>query len=132
MKPRRVSAPTKVVHPLRSYPMAMRDADAQSLAAATAAMPARHVGGRPRFIDEDQFFRVQVQLILEPGLTTLQHVGAVLFAGVRGLFLRVTPCRAKNRWIVPKPKARPFAARLARTSSMVASRSGPSAARTIS
>jgi len=40
--------------------------------------------------------------------------------------------RAKKRWIVPKPKTRPCSARLARTSSIVASLPGPSAAITAS
>jgi hypothetical protein len=132
MKPRSVSAPTKVVHPLRSYPMAMGYADAEPLAAPAAPMASGHVGRSPRLVDEDQPRRVEVELTLEPLLATRQHVGAVLLGRVRSLFLRVTAWRAKKRWIVPKPKMRPCLARLARTSSIVPSLLGPSAAMTAS
>jgi hypothetical protein len=43
----------------------------------------------PGLVDEDEPLRVEVRLGLEPGLAPLQDVGAILFAGVRGLFLRV-------------------------------------------
>jgi hypothetical protein len=86
---------------------------------------AGHVGRGPHasrnpfgIIDEHQPVGLKVELILEPLFTPDQDVGAVLFGSVRCLFLRVMAWRAKKRWIVPKPKARPCFARLARTSSM--------------
>jgi hypothetical protein len=84
-----------------------------------------HIGGGPGLVDEDEALRIEIELALEPVLPPLQDIGAVLFTRVRSLFLRVMVWRAKKRWIVPKPKTRPCSVRLARTSSMVASRSGP-------
>jgi hypothetical protein len=91
-------------------------------------MAARHVGRGPGLVDEDEPLRIEIKLVLEPSFASDQDVGAVLLGRVRGLFLRVMAWRAKKRWIVPKPKIRPRFARLARTSSMVASLPGPSAA----
>jgi hypothetical protein len=101
--------------------MSVRDAYAQSLAAQTAAMTPGHVGGRPGFVDEHEAFGGEIRLVAEPVFSPLQNVGAFLLGSVRGLFLRVTRCRMKKRWIVPKPKNRPRVARLRRISSMVAS-----------
>ena len=112
--------------------MAMRDTNPKPLATSATPMAARHVGRGPGLVDEDQPVGIEIELILEPLLAPDQNVGTVLFSGVRGLFLRVMAWRAKKRWIVPKPKARPCSARLARTSSMVASLPGPSAAITAS
>lgn len=54
--------------------------------------------------------------------------GRVGFArGMRTLFSGVMLRRLTKRWIVPKPKKRPRSARLRRTSSKVASFSGPKA-----
>jgi hypothetical protein len=52
-------------------------------------MPPRHVGRGPGFVNEDQPLGVEIELAVEPGLPPLHDVGAVLFGGVRGLFLRV-------------------------------------------
>ena len=60
-------------------------------------MGARHVGGRPGLVDEDQPVRVKVELVVEPSLPQLQDVGAVLLDSVRSLFLRVKLRRAKKR-----------------------------------
>ena len=80
----------------------------QPLAARTSAMTARHVGRGPGLVDEDEALGIEVELAVEPLLPPLQDVGAVLFARVRGLFLRVIACRSKNRQSVPKPKAQPL------------------------
>ena len=69
--------------------MPMGHADAQPFAAAAASMRARHVGGGPGFVDEDEPLRIEIELALKPGLAPLQDIRPVLFAGVRGLFLRV-------------------------------------------
>ena len=82
-------------------PVAVGDAHAQALAPWAAAVGAGHVGLRPGLVDEDQPLRVQVELALEPRMPAFQDVGPLLLAGVRGLFLRVIPCRRKNRWSVP-------------------------------
>jgi hypothetical protein len=52
-------------------------------------MTARHVGGGPGLVDEDQSLGIEVELILEPLFAPGQDVGAILLGGVRGLFLRV-------------------------------------------
>jgi hypothetical protein len=52
-------------------------------------MRAGHLRRGPGFIDEDEAFRIEIELLIEPGLPALQNVGAILLAGVRGLFLRV-------------------------------------------
>ena len=93
--------------------MAMRHADPQALAAERSAVAPGHVGGGPCLVDEDQPLRVEIELILEPLLTSLQDVGAILFGRVRGLFLRVIrggrrsagACRSRRQG--RGPRARP-------------------------
>ena len=58
-----------------------------------AAVPPRrpvaqtgHLGVGAGLIDEDQLLRIEVWLGVEPGLTRLPYVRAVLLAGVRRLF----------------------------------------------
>lgn len=60
-------------------------------------MGARHVRCGPGFIDEDELGGIEVQLIIEPALALLQEIGAVLLYRVASLFLRVWPCRTRNR-----------------------------------
>jgi len=79
----------------------MGDADAQSFAAAATAVRSGHVGRGPGLIDEDETLGIEIELRLEPGLAALQDVRPILFAGVRGLFLRTMSWRAKKRRIVP-------------------------------
>jgi hypothetical protein len=81
--------------------MAVRPADAQALAAPTAAVGPSHVGGGPCLVDEDQMIGGQIELTVEPSLPAPQDVGPVLLAGMRRLFLRVMAWRAKKRRIVP-------------------------------
>jgi hypothetical protein len=85
MKPRSVSAPTKVV--VFQWPWG--NAHPQALAAPAAPIAARHVGGGPSLIDKHQALGIQVELPLEPGLAFRQDVRAGLLAGMGGLFLRV-------------------------------------------
>jgi hypothetical protein len=67
----------------------MRHADAQPLAAPAAPTAPRHVGGGPGPIVEHQALGIEIELAVEPGLSLLHDVGAILLGGVRGLFLRV-------------------------------------------
>ncbi len=46
----------------------------------------RHLGRGAGLVDEDQALRCQVRLSLEPGPAAVQHVRALLLAGVRGFF----------------------------------------------
>lgn len=67
----------------RRLPVAVRRAHAQAFALQASASPARHIGGGPGLVDEDQLFWLQIELAVEPVLATLQNVGAVLLGGVR-------------------------------------------------
>jgi hypothetical protein len=67
-------------------PVAVWDPDPQALAARGAAMGAGHVGLRPGLADEDPPRGLEIGLRLESGVAPLQDIGAVLLAGVRGLF----------------------------------------------
>jgi len=69
--------------------MTVGNADPQTLAAMSATVPARHVGGGPGLVNEDQALGVEIKLPFEPGLALLRDVGATLLGRVRGLFLRV-------------------------------------------
>jgi len=81
--------------------MAAGDAGAQSFATSATAVRSGHVGRGPGLIDEDKTLGIELELLLEPGLSALQDVRPILFAGVRGLFLRVMSWRTKKRRIVP-------------------------------
>ena len=70
-------------------------------------MTAGHVGGGPGLIDEDETLGFEIDLSVEPALALPQDVGAVLLDRVAGLFLRVIPCRTKNRCTVPIPTGAP-------------------------
>jgi hypothetical protein len=52
---------------------------------------ARHVGGGPGLVDEDEAFGFEIDLAVKPVLTLPQDVGTVLLDRVAGLFLRVIP-----------------------------------------
>ena len=66
--------------------VAMREAHAQPGAARTPPVAARHVGGRPGLVDEDQPRRVEIGLGVEPGAPLLQDVRTVLLDRMPGLF----------------------------------------------
>jgi hypothetical protein len=57
-----------------------------TLAARATAAQARHLGRGSGFIDEDQVFRVEVRLSVEPRLTPRGDVWPILLAGMRGFF----------------------------------------------
>jgi hypothetical protein len=69
--------------------MTVRNADPQALTARSATVTARHVGGGPGLVDEDQALGVEIKLPFEPGLALLRDVGTTLLGRVRSLFLRV-------------------------------------------
>ena len=70
-------------------------------------MTTGHVRGGPGLVDEDEAFRFEIDLAVEPVLTLPQDVGTVLLDRVAGLFLRVIPCRTKKRCTVPMPTGAP-------------------------
>ena len=92
----------------RRLPMAMRDGGSQPLPLGRAAVAARHIGGGPGLVHEDQPFRIKIELALEPGLATFQNVGALLLGRVRGLFLSEIWRRSKKRQIADTLKRWPL------------------------
>ena len=54
-------------------------------------MTTGHVRGSPCLVNEDQAFRIEIDLAVKPVLTLPQDVGTVLLDRVGGLFLRVIP-----------------------------------------
>ncbi len=64
----------------------MRDADAQPLSPRRATVLARHSGGGPGLVEEDQTGGIEIWLTLEPGVALLQDIGAILLGGVRVFF----------------------------------------------
>src|SRR5271165_5111474 len=66
--------------------MAMRNADAQSSTAPASSALARQIGGSPRFVNEHELPRIEIELRPKPLLAPLQDVGALLFLCMRGFF----------------------------------------------
>ena len=85
-------------------------------------MRARHVRRSPGFVDEDELGRIKVQLIIEPLLTLFQDIGTALLYRVASLFLRVCPCRTRNRCRADLLIVMPWAESASRSSNKVPSR----------
>lgn len=102
-------------------PVAVRHGHAQPLSTRGTSVAARHLRVGTGFVDEDQLFRVEVELAVEPGLAGAQDVGAILFLRMAGLFLRICPWRAKNRHSVDTATAIPSSASATRNSARVIS-----------
>jgi hypothetical protein len=66
--------------------MPMRHARTTTLAALGPPAQPRHFGGNSAFVEEDQAFRVEIDLAFKPGLARRRDVLALLLAGVRGFF----------------------------------------------
>jgi hypothetical protein len=66
--------------------MAVRDRSTASLSSFGAAMEPGHLGRRPCLVDEDQMFRIEVRLPVEPGFAPRGDVGPLLLGGVRRFF----------------------------------------------
>jgi hypothetical protein len=65
--------------------MTLRDAGTQPLAFLSPAAQTGHVGRRAGLVDEDEFARIEFELVLEPGLAPLQDVGPIPLRRVRRL-----------------------------------------------
>jgi hypothetical protein len=63
--------------------MPVRHAHAKSLTARGSSSRTGHLGRRPRLVDEDEVFRIELQLIVEPGLPAPQDVRTGLLRGMR-------------------------------------------------
>ena len=101
--------------------MPMWHTGSQPLAARGPPIEPGHLGGGCSLVDEHQLLRVEVGLALEPCLALRQDVGAILLAGMRGLFLSVIRRRAKKRHSVAMPAPIPCSANAARSSPKVTS-----------
>jgi len=88
--------------------MAVGDCRSQPFALGRASVAARHVGGGPGLVDEDELRRIEIELAVEPGLAARHDVGAFLLGRVRGLFFCVRSRRSRNRQIVDTLKRWPF------------------------
>lgn len=69
--------------------MAVGNADAKPFASRRTSIPTGHICRGPRFVDEDEAFRIEIELPLEPLLAPLHDVRAILLACVCGLFFHV-------------------------------------------
>jgi hypothetical protein len=87
--------------------MPVGNADPQPAPSPAASAFARQIGRSSRFVDENEFPRVQIELRPKPRLTLPQDVRALLLLGVRGLFLKVISWRSKKRQITDEEKCSP-------------------------
>jgi hypothetical protein len=77
-------------------PVAAGCAGVNPLPTGGASTQPTHVGLGSRFIQEDQFGRVEPRLLASPRTSRSRNVRAVLFAGAECLFLYVSPSLAKT------------------------------------
>jgi len=76
--------------------MAVRDRGVTTLAFRSPAPQPCHLRRQPTFVDEDQVLGIEIGLALDPCLARRFDIGALLLAGVSGLFLCVKPRRLRN------------------------------------
>ena len=77
--------------------VAVGNADAQPSPSSAASAFARQIGGSPRFIDENEFSRIEVELRPKPFLALLQDIRALLLLGMRGLYGMARPSFRRRR-----------------------------------
>jgi hypothetical protein len=76
-------------------------------------MAARHVGGGPGFVDEDEAAGVARRLAANEKPPLLGYVGPILLGGAETLFLSVMFCALRNRhklailMLIPRPARAP-------------------------
>ena len=71
--------------PRRAVPMAVTHGGATAPGPGRAAVKARLLRARRRFVDEDDPPGIEVKLPFEPGFARCVHRAATLLGGVRGL-----------------------------------------------
>jgi hypothetical protein len=96
------------------FPMAVRHGGATALAPGRAAVKARHLAVRRRFVDENDPLGGEVKLPFEPGFARRVHRTVTLLGGVRRLMLR-----RLNRHSVPMATVTPYSFNLSRSSAKV-------------
>ncbi len=69
--------------------MAVRNRGPAAVPARRAAVAARQLGRGGGLIEKDEVGRIELGLPGDPGLTLRYYIGAVLFPGMRSLFLKV-------------------------------------------
>jgi len=72
-----------------SLPMTMWHRIDQPFADGTASITTRHVGAGPRFVDENDFFGIELGLLVLPRRAAFLNVGTVLFGGPKDFFLKL-------------------------------------------
>jgi hypothetical protein len=84
------------VHPQSSgegggFPVPVRDRGTAALALRRPAAQTGHLRGSAGFVDENQFFRVEIELAVEPVLALREDVRALLLAGMARLYGMARP-----------------------------------------
>jgi len=105
--------------------MAVRNRGAQAFPFGSATVSSRHIRGGPGLVDENELLRIEIELGFEPRPTALQDIWPILLGRVRGLFLSVTPLRAKKRESAEMLNEWPAASKTSRIWASVASPWGP-------
>jgi hypothetical protein len=77
--------------------MTVRHPSDQPETASATPAPARHVGGRAGLVEKHQQPRIKPWLEVFPHQPRRGHVAALRLGGVHGFFLKLMPCRSKNR-----------------------------------
>ena len=80
------AAQAQAGHEGRGLPMPMRNTGAQPLAPLRPAAQAGHLGRGASLVDEDKRLRIEVGLVLEPGLTGGRDVRSILLGRVSRFF----------------------------------------------
>src|SRR3954451_24104683 len=91
-------------------PVTVRDRSPQPQTARASATAARHVGGRPRLVDEDQAIGIERRLAANEHAPGLGYIRPLLLGRVQGLFLSVNFWPARNRCTVLSPTVTPHEA----------------------
>lgn len=106
--------------------MAVRDSSAKTFAPRGAAANARHVRRDPGIVYQDEAFRIEIELVLEPVFAPLQDIRAVWPVRMGGLFLNVRPQRSSKVHSVAR-LARTLRSTKSRASNSLIIKSGVSA-----
>jgi hypothetical protein len=93
----------------------------QAQAAGGTPLAAHHIGGGPGFVDEDQTGGIERRVTANEDPPLFRDFGAILFGGVKALFLSVMFCAWRNRHKLARPTLTPQPAKAPRISGKVKS-----------